>query len=401
MRRRGFGWIACGAFLFQGGIAVAQNTLETLQQELDEAKQQHQDVTTQVLSNFFGQIDPAMASPDAAVALYVQVRSAQPDFTPPDAKQDNESTLLASLLACGIPPTPVVTEHEEESETEKEARVAIDQANLARLGAVLQLHCGLMHYAALFVVKPDQKDLQNDWVAWLTSAAQIYPQTSVPAVPADQNPEPHKKKRDGEDGPHVITRPPPFDPADMKGKAMRDSLISKFLGFNSWAAKDQGGWAVHDLPKLFRTNVLEPLRASPTAATLAAWDTYIAMVNADEKDNDKWNQVDYPPLQFDRACDDYAIAPSTEKLEGLVNLIKANPTYPQVDDWINRVHQLLDDYRTSHGGNAPVTQNPATAPASAPSTPATNSNVIVTTQQQGDATIIITHTNSAPANPQH
>jgi hypothetical protein len=394
MRRRVFGWIACGAFLFQSGIAVAQNTLETLQQELDEAKQQHQDVTSQVLSNFFNQIDPAMGSPDAALALYVQVCSAQPDFVPPDTRQTNESPLLASLLACGIPPTPVMTEHEEESATEKEARLAIDQANLARFGAVLQLHCGLMHYAALFVVKPDQKDLQNDWVAWLTSAAQIYPQTSVPAVSSDQNPEPRKKKRDW-DG---ITRPPPFDPADMKGKAMRDSLISKFLGFNSWADKDQGGWAVQDLPRLFRANVLEPLRVSPTAATLAAWDAYIAMANVDEKDNDKWNQVDYPPLQFDRACDDYIVAPSPEKLEGLVDLIKANPTYPQVDDWINRVHQLLDDYRTHHGGNAPVAQNPASAPA--PSTPATNSNVIVTTQQQGDATIIITHTNSAPANPQ-
>jgi hypothetical protein len=194
---------------------------------------------------------------------------------------------------------------------------------------------------------------------------------------------------------------------------MRDSLISKFLGFNAWPEKNStagntsgsssdgkapGDWSVQDLPSLFRANVLEPLRASPTAATLAAWDAYIAMMNADEQDNDKWNQVDYPPLQFDRACDDYTVAPSTEKLEGLVNLIKANPTYPQVDDWITRVHQLLDDYRTRQGGNAPVAQNPATAPT--PSTPGGTSNVIVTTQQQGDATIIITHTNAAPANPQ-
>jgi len=39
-------------------------------------------------------------------------------------------------------PTPVVTEHTDETETEKEARLAVDQANLSRLGAVLQLHAG-------------------------------------------------------------------------------------------------------------------------------------------------------------------------------------------------------------------------------------------------------------------
>jgi hypothetical protein len=412
MRRYVWMWFAGGAIFFHGGFAMAQNSLDTLLQELTDAKQQHQDVTAQVLSNFFSQIDPAMDSPDTAIALYVQARSAQPNFVPPDIDQTNESPLLDSLLACGIPPTPVATQHEEESLTEKEARLAIDQANLARLAAVLQLHCGLMHYAALFVVKPDQKGLQNDWVAWLTSAAQIYPQTSVPAVPADQNPKPSKKKKGDEDGPAVLIRPPPFDPAGMKGKALRDSVISKFLGFKAWPdtglnagnasgssfdSKDPGGWSVKDLPKLYRTNVLEPLRASPTTATLAAWDAYIAMANADEKDNDQWNQVDYPPLQFDRACDDYAIAPDTEKLEGLVNLIKANPTNPHADEWITRVHQLLTDYRAQHGGNAPDAQNPATP---APSVPAANPNVSVTTEQQGDATIITTHTNSAPTNAQ-
>ena len=65
------------------------------------------------------------------------------------------------------------------------------------------------------------------------------------------------------------------------------------------------------------------------------------MANADEKDNDKWaHEVDFPPLQFDRACDDYAVTPSTEKLEGLVNLIKANPTNPHADDWFTRVGGL-------------------------------------------------------------
>jgi hypothetical protein len=322
------------------------------------------------MANFFSQLDAAMASPDGAVALYEQAGG-----TPPD-------------------PAPVVTEHENETETEKEARLAVDQANLSKFGAVLQLHCGLMHYAALFVLKPDQKGLQDEWVAWLQKAAQIYPLLAMPQNTEDQNPTPPPSDSKGKKNREARNkaRTPSFNPGDLKKKSMSDSIISKFLGFNAWGDKEQGTWAVQDLPKLFRTNVLEPLRTAPTPATLAAWDAYIAMANADETDNTKWNQVVYPPLQFDRASDDYAIQPSTDKLEVLVNLIKANPTFPQADDWITRVHQLLADYRAKHGGPPVTTQ----APATNSTTPVGNPNVTITTEQQGDATIIITHTNSAP-----
>jgi hypothetical protein len=367
MRCCGWVWFAGLAFLCPGGFVRAQTSLDALEEALKEAKQQHQDVTSQVSTNFFTQVGAAMASSDAAVALYQQAGGPLPD------------------------PVPVVTEHENETETEREERKAFDQANIARLGEALQLHCGLMHFAALFVVQPDQKGLQDDWVAWLKSAAAIYPQLRVAAAPVDPNPvEPHKRKRDRDDKP-ALTRPPPFNPSDLKGKAMRDSIIGKFLAFPNWADKEQGGWSVQDLPRLYRANVLEPLRASPTAATLTAWDAYIALANADEPDDVRWNQVDYPPLQFDRACDDYSVTPSTEKLEGLVDLIKANPTAPQADEWITRVHALLDSYRAHHGGGA-ITQ----APLPSPPIPAVDPNVTVTTVQKGDATIITTHTNSEP-----
>src|SRR5476651_437590 len=88
MRRYGLGWIAWGAFLFQGGFAVAQSSLDALQQELKEAQQQHQDVTSQVLTNFFTQVDAAMGSPDAAVALYQQAGGVMPDPSP--VVTDNE-----------------------------------------------------------------------------------------------------------------------------------------------------------------------------------------------------------------------------------------------------------------------------------------------------------------------
>jgi hypothetical protein len=170
--------------------------------------------------------------------------------------------------------------------------------------------------------------------------------------------------------------------------SMRDSSISKYLAFKLWGDKEQGSWSVASIPKLYETNVLTPLRATPTAATLAAWDVYIAMMGGDTTDNDQWNQTVYPPLQFERACDDYAVTPSTEKLEDLVNLIKANPTYPKVDDWIGRVHKLMEDYRASHGGAAEVT---TAATNAAPPDPN------VSTVQQGDMTIITTHPHpSAP-----
>ena len=317
------GFILLGALLLGTSPILAQSSLKTLEEELDEAKQLHQDTSAQVLSNFFSQVDPAMGSPDAAVQLYQQAGGIMPD------------------------PTPVVTEHENESVSEKEVRLAQDHANQLALGTVLQMHCGVMHFAALFVVNPDQKGLKDDWVAWLQKAAQVYPQLVPPPPPANPDPNPspdgegHKKK-------HQQPQAHPFDPSDLMGKTMKDSVISKFLAFKQWGDKEQGGWSVKAVPKFYQAEVLTPLRTKPTEATLAAWDVYIAMANADEKDNDHWQQVVYPPLQFERACDDYAVTPSTEKLEALVNLIKANPTFPQVDDWITRVHQMMDDLSLIH-----------------------------------------------------
>jgi len=373
MRRFALGPIMATMVLFHGGIACAQDSLKALQDELKDARDAHNQITAQALANFFGQIDPAMASPDAAVTLYQQAGGSPPD------------------------PSPVITQNENETATEKANRLALDQANLARQAAILQLQCGMLHYGAIFVTKPDQQGLKDSWVAWLKTAAQAYPQAvNVPAAPAPPPPrdggdsETHHHKKDG-GAPKTAA---PFNPSDLKGKALKDTLFTKYLAFNAWGDKEQGGWAVKDLPKLYRTNVLEPLRATPNEATIAAWDVYIAMANADETDDDKWAHEDYPPLQFDRACDDYSSAPSTEKLEGLVNLIKANPTNPHADDWITRVSALMDDYKAKHGG-APAPSAPATATTTTP----TNSNVTVTTVQQGDATIITTHSNTAPVSP--
>jgi hypothetical protein len=389
-------WIACGLLLGQGSMAIAQDSLKELENDLDSAKQQHDDVTSQLMTNYFGQVDAGMGSADAAVRLYEQ--ASLPPRDPSDPAPDLASESMTDLLShVGIQPTPVIKLHDDETESEKEARLATDQANLTKLGVAVQLQCGLLHYGALFVTTPDQKGLKENFTSWLKTAAQIYPQLAMPPQSADQpdDSQPKKKhKRNGNDSQTPQPKPAPYNPADIKGTALHDSKISKFLGFKLWGDKEQGQWTVGDIPKLYRTNVLDPLRATPTAATLAAWDVYIAMANADEVDNDRWSQSVYPPLQFDRACDDYAVSPDTEKLENLVSIIKANPTYPKVDDWIAQARKLMADYRARHGGAPESAPTPATT-----TTPTSDPNVSVTTVQQGDAQVIITRTNAAPVTP--
>ena len=380
MRPRVLGLLCASLSLLPGGWATAQSSVDALEAELKETQQQHDDATTQFMSGFFAQIDPAMASPDAALALFEQAGGLPPD------------------------PAPVVTEHESETQTERETRQALDAANLARLEAVLQLQCGLLHFGALFVTRPDQAGLQDAFTAWLKSAAPLYAQTGVPITPGEDSdaPQSHPKKDrdhgDGDDsGRPQLKHALPYDPADIKGKFLRDTMITKLLAFNGWGDKDQGLWSVRTIPQLYRQFVLEPLRASPSAATLAAWDDVIAMANADEKDTTRWNQIVYPPLQFGRACDDYTIAPSTEKIEGLIALIKVNQLHPQAGEWLQHVHDLLENYRSRHGGpkgaGGGATPDPGTSAAGAPT-----ASPNVTTTVDGDMTIITTHTNSAPTN---
>jgi hypothetical protein len=361
-----------------GAVARAQSTIDALDQELKEVQQQHEDATAQTLSGFFSQVDPAMASPDAAVTLWQQAGGGMPA------------------------PTPVTTEYETESASEREAREEKDKANNETLGTLLQVHCGLLHYGAIFLIDPSRKGLQDDFNGWLQKAAQAYPQLSAAAAPP---PPPAPASQTGDGGKHHrhtldtgstgTTTVPPVKLGDVVSLKLHDSLITKFLNFNIWKDKDQGNWSVKMIPQLFKNNILDPSRATPVVATLANWDIYIAMQQADEPDTDKWASNDYPPLQFERAYDDFSITPGVEKLEILVQIIHANPTHPNADDWLKRTKVLLDAYRAGHGGGgAPaVVQNNAPPPA------VTNSNVTVTTEQQGDAQIITTHTNNAPAKP--
>jgi hypothetical protein len=381
MKQLGLGraWLALAICLAAAGTARAQTSLDALEKDLDEVKQEHLDATNQTLTNFLSTLENASASPNAALQLYEQAGGALPD------------------------PTQVSSRYAYETPSEKAARLARDQANLSSLGYVAQLHCGLMRFAALFLEDPAPPTLQSDWTTWLKGAAQIYPQTS--------------------------------GNAELRKMTMKDSPISSYLNFHGWGDKDQGGWTVYQLPDFYRQYVLEPLRNPVVADALPAWDTYIAMCTADiapiqadlahiqaeeseltelesegaghqhhhsdSGDNnsgtggtqsngrmgdlqyradqdqlklDKWNNEDLPELQFERACDDYTLAPDTEKLQVLVELIKAHPTHPRIDAWIAKVHDLLQSYKASHPGSSDAASTTSTTdtPPATNAPPTTN-----------------------------
>jgi hypothetical protein len=309
MKQTAWGRAGLGlAFLLAAGLtARAQTPLDEMEKDLDQVKQERQDASSQTLTNFLAALQNASASPDAALQLYQQAGGTMPT------------------------PTQVTTRYEHETPTEKAARLAQDQANMASLGGMAQLHCGLMRFAALFLENTPPPTLPADWANWLKNAAQIYPQLS------------------GND--------------DLRTKSMKDSPISSYLNFHGWGDKEQGGWTVHQLPAFYRQYVLDPLRNPVVADALPAWDTYIALRAANEANNqDRWNNEDLPELQFERGCDDVALSPNTDKLQSLIVLIKAHPTHSKVDEWIAKVHDMLQAYKAAHPGSS-ATAASATPPA--------------------------------------
>ena len=308
--------------------AGAQSSLEMLQKDLDQFKQEHQEASSKNMDSFFGALAEAEGSPDAAQKLYLAAGGKLPEGA------------------------RVMTHYEHETPTEEDARKALDQASMASFNGTLQLHCGMMRMAALFVTQPKLPTLQSDWLTWLKNAAQTYPQIVVSIA---------DPRLAGADGERIDASAP------IRNFTMRESPIGTYLGFQKWGDKKPGAWRLAAIPKLYFDQILTPLRKTPTPETLAAWDTYIAMMNADEPDQDKWTNVDYPPLQFQKACDDYAAKPGTDKLEALVNLIKAHPTYPQLDDWISQVHDMIQAYQVQR--SAAETPNPNAPPAQAPVAP--------------------------------
>jgi hypothetical protein len=294
---------SAGCFLFILPLA-AQTSFDVLEQDLKEAKQKHDDAASELFKTFLSTIDTASQSSAQALELYKSAGGSLPDAA------------------------PVRTRYEYETPSEKAIRDAQDQANFSSVAVVIQVHCGLMHYAALLTINPKAPGLHDDWLNWLKTTGQIYPQLAGKRA--------------------------------LKDVAVRDSVISNYLGFHGWDDSDAGKWCLSDLPRLYRELILEPSRKQPTPATLDLWDTYTAMRAADQPDREKWAQEDEPVLDFDRGADDFAIAPAMEKLSTLIAIIKANPTHSHLDEWITRMRAMIQTYR--NGKSAP-------APAATPSTP--------------------------------
>ena len=355
--------------------APAQNSLEMLQQDLDEMKAEHQEMTAKNFDAFITALQAAAQSPEAAEKLYLQAGGTLPKAA------------------------DVRTEYEHETPREESARLAVDHNVEASFGGMLQLHCALMRYAAIFVAEPSTPGLNESWLAWLKTAAQAYPQIDVSTTDTrddstsdDDTARHNRRHRLGADSATGYVPAPPPDPvAPIKNLELKASPISSFLGFRQWKKSDQGTWSVADLPHFYQQQVLEPLRKAPTAETLAAWDVYMAMMNADQPDAKAWTEVDYPALLFDKDCDDFASAPDTDKLQTLIGIMKAHPDHPLQDEWLARMHAMVQGYRRQRSGSSVV---PVSVAPETPFRPDATSDAPITA-----TTVVPPATNSAPSKP--
>ena len=299
--------LAALALIFAGRL-TAQTSLDVIIQDLRDAQQQHNSAASQAMTSFLAALDAASQSGSQALDLYKRAGGNLPDLA------------------------PVRHHYEYETPTEKEAREAIDAQNYAAAAIVVQVHCGLMRYAALLALDPPPPGTKDQWLAWLKSIAQVYPQLAGSRA--------------------------------LKEVAMRDSVISSYLGFHGWGNSVQGGWTVRDLPGLYRQLVLEPLRHPPGPGTLDAWDTYTSMMQADESDHDKWTNSEEPQLDFDRGADDFAIEPSLDKLATLDAIVKANPTNDHLNDWITRMNAMIATYQQAGSTHSQMPGPTASSPSS-------------------------------------
>jgi hypothetical protein len=337
------------------GRAEAQTSIDVLEDDLKEAKATHDSSASQLMTTFLGTLQSAEQSPAVALDLYQKAGGNLPDAA------------------------PVHHHYQYETPTEKAEREAIDASNFQTVAIVIQLHCGLMRNAALLALTPNAPGVQEGWLDWLKSTAALYPQLQGKRA--------------------------------LKDVTMHDSVISNYLGFSGWGDSDQGKWSLSDLPQLYHDQVLEPLRHPPTQATIDAWNTYIAMKQADEPDQNKWAQQIEPALDFDRDVDDYNVLPSMDKLAALDAIIKANPTSDHLTDWINRMQTLIDSYR--QGGTktgllpgatpgTPSSEAPGLTPTASPGTPASgttaaNPTASPGTSSTGGATVLPSATPGTPS----
>ena len=152
MRRFALGpIIIAGVVLLHGGIVCAQDSLKALQEELK------------------GGEGRAYASHRAGACEFLRSgRSRHGKSRTPRSRSTNRQA-----ARCPNPPG-----HHGKRERDGDGKGKSPGARPSQpgpLGAILQLQCGMLHYAALFVAKPDQEGLQDQWVTWLKSAAQAYP----------------------------------------------------------------------------------------------------------------------------------------------------------------------------------------------------------------------------------
>ena len=276
---------------------------------MKQAKATHDSSASQLMTTFLGTLQNAEQSPSFALDLYKKAGGNLPDAA------------------------PVQSRYEYETPTEKAEREAIDASNFSTVAIVIQIHCGLMYNAALLVTTPTAAGVQEGWIDWLKNTAAQYPQLQGTRA--------------------------------LKKVAMRDSVISSYLGFSGWGDSAQGQWTVRDLPQLYHDLVLQrrcAIRRPPPRSTPGTPISPCARRTSRTRTSGRSRRSRRSTLTAMRTTT--TVQPSMDKLAALDAIIKANPTSDHLNDWIARMQAMIDSYR--RGGKPRTT---TWLPGATPGTP--------------------------------
>ena len=297
--------VVCITFLLTP--AHSQNVvLDTLQSQINTLKKNQAQHRDKQFSHFIDDVTMAAASPEAAQTLIAQ--SIQ-------NLADAQAAALAAANPDGsAPPSPAPHRRKWEEQQNQNQSNTTDQAKLDAKGLMAQAHCGLLRFSALLAKTPDAPHLKEDWMAWLSSAAQNYPAL-------------------GNDS--------------LGDKSMRDSPVTKSYEID-YGDKEQGDWTIRKLPDLFESNVLKPLGEAKDPKVLDAWETYMNMIKFDEQsDLNKWNTITCPSLTFKKKVAAYKLRPDVMKLQDLYNFAQQLQNHPEFNSMLDQITTFLNQMKGS------------------------------------------------------
>jgi hypothetical protein len=300
-------------------MAHAQvSSLDALQRELDELKTKQKGLIDNAFSTFLTEMDKDAVDGEAALAFLDSAKetiaqdkaNAEKPPTPDDGSGSSIDQAVQSQ------PTERKHHHSQNQNTTNQPDPMVAAA-----------HCGLVRFAALYILHPDTANLDTQWKTWLESAGENYPSL---------------KRED-----------PLFQ------TPVSDSVIPKFYKMDL-SGKEQSDWKVAKLSDIYEKYILKPLGDANDPKVLAAWDTFAGMKKVDVDALTFSTDVE-PTLYFNKEVADYKLNPTVDKISKLYQLAEQNPAHKDFSKWLDTISGLIADMRARYGVPAPATTTTTTA----------------------------------------